>query len=512
MFSKVLVANRGEIALRIIRACRELGVRSVAIYSDADAHAPHVREPDEAVHSGPARSSESYRRGDRIVDAAQRVGAQAIHPGYGFLSEREWFARLVRDLGLVFVGPPAEAIAAMGSKTAARQLAIGAGVPVVPGTTTAVQDAAEAERIAAEFGYPIRLKAAAGGGGKGMRVVRERAELAPALDAARREAKNAFGDDAVYVEKYIVGPRHVEIQVLGDQHGTMLSLGERECSIQRRHQKMIEEAPSVAVTPDLRARMGAAAVAAAKAAGYTNAGTCEFLLDANGEFYFLEMNTRIQVEHPVTELVTGIDLVQWQLRIASGERLPFVQEDITPKGWAIECRITSEDPSNGFLPSTGHVRYLHLPSGPGVRWDGGIETGSEITLFYDPMLAKLIVHAPTRALAIERMHRALLELTVDGVDTSRDFHLRMMENADFRRGAFDIQWLEKHLDELLHQKADRDSVIRAAIAAALMADRDRATRRVAATPAASDGSRASDSTWLRVARQEALRRASRPRA
>ena len=375
----------------------------------------------------------------------------------------------------------------------------------MPGTTTALRDADEAAEVAEQFGYPVLLKAAAGGGGKGMRVVHQRSELAAALQAAQREAKNAFGDDAVYVEKYIVGPRHVEIQVLGDQHGTMLHLGERECSIQRRHQKMIEEAPSVAVAPALRARMGAAAVAAARAAGYTNAGTCEFLLDANGEFYFLEMNTRIQVEHPVTELVTGIDLVQWQLRIAAGEKLPFVQEELVPRGWAIECRITSEDPANGFLPSTGCVRYLHLPSGPGVRWDGGIETGSEITLFYDPMLAKLIVHAPTRERAIERMHRALLELTIDGLDTSRDFHLRMMENEDFRRGDFGIQWLEAHLDELLHERASRESVVRAAIAAALMADRARSARRIGATSAAPGEAAPAASTWLRVARQDALR-------
>ncbi|MEO8624436.1 MAG: acetyl-CoA carboxylase biotin carboxylase subunit, partial [bacterium] len=410
MFRKVLVANRGEIALRVIRACRELGVRSVAVYSEADARAPHVREADEAVLLGPAPSSESYLKGDAIIAAALRTGAEAIHPGYGFLSEREWFARVVRDAGLVWIGPPAEAIAAMGSKTAARELAIAAGTPVVPGTTTALRDADEAAAVADHFGYPVLLKAAAGGGGKGMRVVHARDELAAALASAQREAKNAFGDDAVYVEKYIVGPRHVEIQVLGDHHGTMLHLGERECSVQRRHQKMIEEAPSVAVSAELRARMGAAAVAAAKAAGYTNAGTCEFLLDASGAFYFLEMNTRIQVEHPVTELVTGIDLVQWQLRIASGERLPFTQEEITPRGWAIECRITSEDPANSFLPSTGRVQYLHVPSGPGVRWDSGIEMGSDISLYYDPMLAKLIVWAPTRAEAVERMHRALLEL------------------------------------------------------------------------------------------------------
>jgi acetyl-CoA carboxylase biotin carboxylase subunit len=510
VFSKVLVANRGEIALRVVRACRELGVRSVAVYSDADVRAPHVREADEAVHIGPPPSSESYLRGDKIVEAAKRVGAEAIHPGYGFLSEREWFAKLVRDEGLVFIGPPPEAIAAMGSKTAARQLAIAAGVPVVPGTTSALRDADEAARIADEFGYPVLLKAAAGGGGKGMRVVRERSELAASLDAARREAKNAFGDDAVYVEKYIVGPRHVEIQVLGDRHGTMLSLGERECSVQRRHQKMIEEAPSVAVSPALRREMGETAVRAAKAAGYVNAGTCEFLLDRNGQFYFLEMNTRLQVEHPVTELVTGIDLVQWQLRVASGERLPFVQEEITPRGWAIECRITSEDSENGFLPSTGRVEYLHLPSGPGVRWDGGIEVGSEIGLHYDPMLAKLIVWAPDRHHAVERMHRALLELTVQGVETSRDFHLRMMEDDEFRSGAIEIQWLERKLPELVKAAPPDDGVRAAAIAAALLAHRDRSGKvAIGANGKPSDsmsesGRALGRDMWKEAARREAI--------
>jgi len=504
MFSKVLVANRGEIALRVIRACRELGIASVAVYSEADARALHVREADEAVLLGPAPSSESYLKGDAIVEAALRVGAQAIHPGYGFLSEREWFARAVRDAGLVFVGPPAEAIAAMGSKTAARSLAIAAGTPVVPGTVSALRDAAEAAEVAEQFGYPVLLKAAAGGGGKGMRVVHDPKDLASALASAQREAKNAFGDDAVYVEKYIVGPRHVEIQVLGDSHGTMLHLGERECSVQRRHQKMIEEAPSVAVTAELRARMGAAAVAAARAAGYVNAGTCEFLLDAGGEFYFLEMNTRIQVEHPVTELVTGIDLVQWQLRIAAGEPLPFQQHEITPRGWAIECRITSEDPANGFLPSTGSVRYLHVPAGPGVRWDGGIETGSDVTLFYDPMLAKLIVWAPDRPQAIARMHRALLELTIDGIDTSRDFHLRVMEDSEFRAGAIEIQWLERRLESLTHVPPPSESVIRAAIAAALLTERDRGSRRALVADAPSD-SRSTDSAWLRLGRMEGLR-------
>src|SRR5687768_16564726 len=509
MFSKVLIANRGEIALRVVRACRELGVWSVAVYSDADAQAPHVREADEAVNIGPAPSAESYLRRERIVEAAKMTGAEAIHPGYGFLSEREWFARLVRDEGLVFVGPPAEAIAAMGSKTAARQLVTAAGVPVVPGTVDAVADAAEAARVADGYGYPVLLKAAAGGGGKGMRVVRDASELASSLDAARREARNAFGDDAVYVEKYIVGPRHVEIQVLGDQHGTMLSLGERECSVQRRHQKMIEEAPSVAVSPELRRSMGETAVRAARSAGYVNAGTCEFLLDADGQFYFLEMNTRLQVEHPVTELVTGIDIVQWQLRVAAGERLPFTQDEIVPRGWAIECRITSEDPANGFLPSTGRIGYLRVPGGPGVRWDGGIGVGSEIGLHYDPMLAKLIVWAPTRDAAIARMHRALLELTIDGVAPSRDFHLRVMEDAEFRRGDIEIQWLERRLESLTRTQPPAGGTFVAAIAAVLLADRDRATPAVVgitpSTRSAAEPAIPHEDAWLHAGRRDGLR-------
>ena len=503
MFEKVLIANRGEIALRIIRACHELGVRTVAVYSDADIHAPHVREADEAVNIGPAPSSQSYLLGDVIIEVAQRFGAEAIHPGYGFLSEREWFARAVRDSGLVWVGPPAEAIAAMGSKTAARTLAVAHGVPVVPGTTEALRDADAAREIAAQYGYPVLLKAAAGGGGKGMRVVHQDSELEASLDAARREAKNAFGDDAVYVEKYIQGPRHVEIQILADSHGNCVSLGERECSVQRRHQKMVEEAPSVAVTPDLRREMGDTAVRAALAAGYVNAGTCEFLLDRDGKFYFLEMNTRLQVEHPVTELVTGIDLVQWQLRVAAGEKLPFRQDDIAPKGWAIECRITSEDASNNFLPSTGTVSYLRLPSGPGVRWDGGIEAGSTIGLHYDPMLAKLIVWAPDRELAIERMHRALLELTIEGIETSRDFHLRLMEDDEFRRGEIEIQWLERRLTSLTSVKPPDDAARVAAIAAALFADRDRQRGRTAGAKAGEQG--ADLNAWRRAAREEGLR-------
>jgi acetyl-CoA carboxylase biotin carboxylase subunit len=507
LFNKVLIANRGEIALRVIRACQELGIRTVAVYSEADMRAPHVREADEAVLIGPAPSSESYLRGDNIIDAAKLTGADAIHPGYGFLSEREWFARAVRDAGLVWIGPPAEAIAAMGSKTAARTLAVANGVPVVPGTTEPLADEKEAAKVAKKFGYPILLKAAAGGGGKGMRVVSSPKDLANAFGAARREAKSAFGDDAVYLEKFVERPRHVEIQILADSHGTVLSLGERECSVQRRHQKMIEEAPSVAVSPELRKKMGETAVRAARAAGYVNAGTCEFLLDNNGDFYFLEMNTRLQVEHPVTELVTGIDLVQWQIRIASGERLPFRQEDISPRGWAMECRITSEDASDNFLPSTGRIGYLHLPSGPGVRWDGGIESGSEVARYYDPMLAKLIVWAPDRPQAITRMRRALVDLIVLGVETSRDFHIRVMDDDEFRRGDIDIQWLERRLPSILQRRATGEAMQVATIAAALLAERDRASRTVsgASTTAAASGTGVAPDSWKQAARLEALR-------
>jgi acetyl-CoA carboxylase, biotin carboxylase subunit len=520
LFSKVLVANRGEIAVRIIRACRELGVQSLAVYSDADATAPHVREADEAVNIGPAPSRESYLVGDRIIEVAKERGAQAIHPGYGFLSEREWFARAVRDAGLVFVGPPAEAIAALGSKTAARALALKNDVPVVPGTTDALISVESARELAESFGYPVLLKAAAGGGGKGMRVVRAASELESSLGAAQREAKNAFGDDAVYIEKYIIGPRHVEIQVLADRYGNVLSLGERECSVQRRHQKMVEESPSVAVSSQLRQWMGEAAVRLARAAGYVNAGTCEFLLDSEDNFYFLEMNTRLQVEHPVTEFVTGIDLVQWQLRVAAGERLPFKQEEIRPRGWAMECRITSEDTANGFLPSTGRVDYLHIPSGPGVRWDGGIETGSEVGLHYDPLLAKLIVTASTRELAIERMHRALLELVIDGVETSRDFHLRLMEDGEFKRGEIEIQWLERRLESLTSVRPPPEAAKIAAIAAALLAERDRGrgpvpgTQAIVGRPQTPGGTTAplynectpaASGSWKNAARLESLR-------
>ncbi len=476
MLKKVLVANRGEIAVRIIRACRELGIQSVAVYSDADATAPHVLLADEAYPIGPAPSAQSYLRADVLIDVAKRSGCDGVHPGYGFLSERAHFAKAVADAGLTFVGPGADAINAMGDKTEARRRMLAAGVPVVPGTSSHAKDAGDAKESAAQIGYPVLLKAAAGGGGKGMRVVEKAADLARAFEAASNEAKNAFGDGSVYIEKYLNGPRHIEIQVLADAHGNIVHLAERECSIQRRHQKMIEEAPSAVITGATREKMGAAAVAAAAAVNYRNAGTIEFLYQ-DGEFFFLEMNTRIQVEHPVTELVTGIDLVQWQLRVASGEKLAFKQSDIRINGHAIECRITSEDTSNGFMPSTGQIRMLSLPAGPSVRWDSGVQEGSEVSLYYDPMLAKLIVHAPDRASAIARMTRALRELNIVGVETSVPLHLRVLREPDFRKGEIDIRYLEKHAELLSEGPGERLAQV-AAVAAALLEEEDRQRRAV----------------------------------
>jgi acetyl-CoA carboxylase, biotin carboxylase subunit len=489
MLDKVLIANRGEIALRVVRACRELGIRNVAVFSEADRHAPHVLAADEAVLLGPPPPGESYLRIDRILAAARERDCDAIHPGYGFLAERAPFARAVEEAGLVFVGPRASAIEAMGDKTRARQAMMDAGVPVVPGTAQPLSGLAEARSVADAVGYPIMLKAAAGGGGKGMRVVRQPGELAAALDSAGREAAAAFGDGSVYVERFLEGPRHIEIQVLADHHGTVLHLGERECSIQRRHQKMIEEAPAAIVDPPLRQRMGEAAVAAARAVGYRNAGTVEFLYQ-DGDFFFLEMNTRIQVEHPVTEMVTGLDLVQWQLRIAGGEPLPLTQADVRWVGHAIECRITSEDPARGFLPSTGRIELLQHPSGPGVRWDGGVQEGDEVSLYYDPMLAKLVVHAATREAAIDRMVRALGELRVVGIETSAPFHRRVLLEPDFRAGDFDIRYIDRH-PELLTQEPDPEVTRACAVAAALLAEEERQRRAVRRT----DSGGARPSRW-----------------
>ena len=499
---RVLVANRGEIALRIIRACRDEGLETVAVYSDADAQAPFVRAADQAIRIGPASPAESYLRIDALLDAASKSGADAVHPGYGFLSERAAFAQAVVDAGLIFIGPPASAITAMGDKTSARRLMAAAGVPIVPGSTSALTDPVEAARVALEIGYPVLVKAAAGGGGKGMRVVREPDQLAAALQTASSEAAKSFGDGSVYLEKYIELPRHVEIQILAD-HQRTIHIGERECSIQRRHQKLLEEAPSIAVDPALRERMGAAAVAAGAAVGYRGAGTCEFLLAANGEFYFLEMNTRIQVEHPVTEEVYGVDLVREQLRIARGLPMSIPEGPLAPRGWAIECRITSEDPANGLLPSAGTIRWMRAPAGPGVRWESGVESGSEVTLYYDSMLAKLIVHAPDRPRAIEVMQRALRELTVVGVATNVPFHRQLLADPDFIRGAIDIQFLERRPD-LLATTDDEATVLRIAVAAALLADERRMSRRVSMAPG-SVAALASASGWTQAARRDGLR-------
>jgi acetyl-CoA carboxylase, biotin carboxylase subunit len=495
---RVLVANRGEIALRIIRACREEGLESVAVYSAADRSSPHVRAADHAVAIGPAAPAQSYLAMDRVIQAALDSGAQGIHPGYGFLAERAAFAEAVEGAGLIFVGPSAAAIRAMGDKTEARRRMEAAGVPIVPGAVAAVNEVGPALALAREIGYPVMVKAAAGGGGKGMRVVRSPEEMAGALAGAASEALKAFGDATVYLEKFIPHPRHVEIQVLADRQRTV-HLGERECSVQRRHQKLVEEAPSPAVSQDLREWMGAAAVSAAEAVGYLGAGTCEFLLAPDGSFYFLEMNTRIQVEHPVTELVYGVDLVREQLRIAGGHPMRIPQGWLQPRGWAIECRITSEDPAHGFLPSTGRIESLRVPAGPGIRWESGIEVGDEVTLYYDSMLAKLIVWAPDRLQAIERMARALDELAIVGVATNQGFHRRLMADPEFRKGEIDIQFLDRRAD-LMAPALSPERALDLAVAAALAEDAARRARR----PAVGSGDHGSE-IWLRQARIESLR-------
>jgi acetyl-CoA carboxylase biotin carboxylase subunit len=473
LIKRVLVANRGEIALRIIRACHEEGLEAVAVYSEADRLSPHVRAANTAVLLGAAPAADSYLNIPKLIAAAKSTECQAIHPGYGFLSERAAFADACVEAGLVFIGPPASAIRAMGDKTEARRRMQAAGVPVVPGTAQALRDAGDARREAQRMGFPVLLKAAAGGGGKGMRLVRAEGEIESAFQGARSEALKAFGDGSVYIEKYLERPRHIEIQVLADRHGRVVALGERECSIQRRHQKLIEEAPSPVVSPALRRRLSEAATAAAGAVGYTGAGTIEFLLTPSGEFFFLEMNTRIQVEHPVTELVYGVDLVREQLHIAQGHPMRVHGGLLHPRGHAIECRITAEDPFNNFLPATGVLRYLRVPSGPGVRWDGGVEAGNEVTLFYDPLLAKLIAWGETRDIAIQRMRRALRELVIVGLPTAQPFHLRVMDDPEFRRGALDITYLER-VGATILAAPPLDGLERAvAVTAALLADERR---------------------------------------
>lgn len=447
MFKKILIANRGEIAVRIIRAAKEMGIQTVAIYSEADRNALHVRMADEAYCIGPASSKESYLNLTNIMSLATILGVDAIHPGYGFLAENPHFSQLCQECGIVFIGPGREAIEKMGDKSTAKETMKAAGVPTVPGTDGLVEDVDQALSVAKEIGYPVIIKATAGGGGKGMRVAYTEEELVKALSLAQREAETAFGNPGVYLEKYLEEPRHVEIQIMADRYGNVIHLGERDCSIQRRHQKLLEEAPSPALTTELREKMGRAAVLAAKAVGYVGAGTVEFLLDKHGRFYFMEMNTRVQVEHPVTELVTGIDIIKEMIRVAAGEKLSISQEEVEFRGWAMECRINAEDPNRNFMPTPGEVEDYLPAGGFGVRVDSALYPGYKIPPHYDSMVAKLIVWAPTREEAIERMKRALKEMIISGkgISTTIPFHLKLLDHEKFRSGKFDTRFLEKEM-------------------------------------------------------------------
>ncbi|TFG77208.1 MAG: acetyl-CoA carboxylase biotin carboxylase subunit [Thermodesulfobacteriales bacterium] len=463
MFNKILIANRGEIAVRIIRACKELGATTVAVYSDADRRSLHVTLADEAYHIGGSAPSESYLAIDKIIDVAKKSGAQAIHPGFGFLSENEEFAKRCEKEKIVFIGPSAEAIRLMGDKITARKIAQKEKVPLVPGSDGAVTDV-EASVIAEKIGYPVMIKASAGGGGKGMRLVRDKNDFESALRMARSEARSSFGDDSVFVEQFVEQPRHVEIQIMADRHGNTLHLFERECSIQRRHQKVIEEAPSSAISEKTRKKMGEVAVRIAKAVKYSGAGTVEFIMDQKENFYFLEMNTRVQVEHPVTEMITGFDIVKWMVRIANGEKLPYKQKDLSINGWAVECRVYAEDPETNFMPSPGHLKYVKAPSGPGIRDDSSIYSGYEVTSYYDPMLSKLVVWAESREAAIDKMASALREYIVLGVKTNIGFLIRVMNNEEFRQGKLDTGFIERHPELLIPGEVDIEPAL---IAAAL---------------------------------------------
>jgi acetyl-CoA carboxylase biotin carboxylase subunit len=499
MFHKILIANRGEIAVRVIRTLREMGIASVAVYSDADRASLHVRMADEAEHVGPSSSSESYLRIDRILDAAKKHGAEAIHPGYGFLSENADFAAACENAGIVFIGPSAQSVRMMGSKTAARRTAIAAGAPVVPGAEHAVT-VDEAREFARREGYPVLLKAVAGGGGKGMRRVDREAELEAALRDASSEAERAFRDPGVYVEKLVERPRHIEIQVLGDRHGAMVHLGERECSLQRRHQKVVEECPSplVAQHPEMRQAMGEAAIRAARAAGYYNAGTVEFLVDQDRRFYFLEMNTRLQVEHPVTELATGLDLVRLQVEIAAGARLPFAQDEIAWRGSAVECRIYAEDPYNDFLPYPGKLTRLTRPSGPGIRLDGCVYEGWTVPMEYDPLLAKLAVWASSRDNAIDRMLRALREYDVGGIRTNIGFFRQILQDPGFRAGHLHTGFIDEFFERHEPPEPPPNYAIVAALAAAL-------ETMARAGGAQQENARPRSSAWLEAGRRDLLR-------
>jgi acetyl-CoA carboxylase, biotin carboxylase subunit len=506
VFKKILIANRGEIALRVIRACRELGITPVAVYSDVDRAALHVRKADEAYFIGPAAATASYLNQTNILKAAELGGADAIHPGYGFLSENAEFAQACGDAGLKFIGPTPSAMHMMGSKTRARQVVEQAGVPCVPGTSRGLESREEAERVAKQIGYPVMLKAAAGGGGKGMRLVDKPEELSSALESAKSEALRAFADSEVYIEKVIANPRHIEMQILADEHGSAVYLGERECSIQRRHQKVLEESPSTAVDPEMRQKMGEVAVRVAKAAGYTNAGTVEFLVDQQKSFYFLEMNTRLQVEHPVTELVTGLDLVHLQIRIAAGEKLPFMQPSIQFRGHAIECRIYAEDPDNNFFPSPGAITALASPSGPGIRLDSGIYEGWRVPIEYDPLLAKLVGYGTDREQAISILHRALNEYFVGGIQTNLRLFRNILADDDFRRGKIDTDFLN-HLS-LAEPRPEKSEDARIAVVGAglfAMLDAASAANTNSARANANNIAQADSSNWRKQARSEALR-------
>jgi acetyl-CoA carboxylase biotin carboxylase subunit len=497
LFNKILIANRGEIAVRLIRACHELGITAAAVYSEPDRAALHVLKADEAYAIGPAPAAESYLNIDRILETAKHCGADAIHPGYGFLSENAAFAKACGDARIKFIGPSPASIELMGSKTRARQQMEKAGVPFVPGTSRGLESLAKARELAARFGYPVMLKAAAGGGGKGMRLVTAESELASSLDAARSEALRAFGSDEVYLEKAISDPRHIEMQILADEHGNCVYLGERECSIQRRHQKVLEECPSPAVTPEMRRRMGETAVQAAKAASYSNAGTIEFLADSRSNFYFLEMNTRLQVEHPITELVTGFDLVHLQIRIAAGETLPFTQKDIQLRGHAIECRVYAEDADNNFFPSPGRISSSVEPSGPGIRFDSGIYPGWNVGTDYDPLLAKLVAHGADREEAIARIRRAVDEYVITGVKTNLPLFRRILGDPEFLAAKTDTGYLSRLFAKLptASNRGDREiAVIAAAIYSALNLTNGK--RSPVQAPASS--------AWKQAARTEAL--------
>ena len=492
---KLLVANRGEIALRVMRSAREMGIKTVAVYSDADVHALHVRYADEAVNIGPAPSNQSYLVGDKIIEACRKTGAEAIHPGYGFLSENAAFARQVREAGLILVGPSPEAMEVMGNKLSAKAAALQYNIPMVPGTEEAITDVAEAKKRASEVGFPILIKAAAGGGGKGMRIVDNAESFEEQMALAVSEATSAFGDGSVFIERYVSSPRHIEIQVLGDTHGNIAHLFERDCSVQRRHQKVVEEAPSSVLTPELRAQMGKCAVDVARSVNYTGAGTVEFIMDDNLNFYFLEMNTRLQVEHPVSELITGIDLVKEQINIARGEALSFKQEDLTIKGHAMELRVYAEDPANDFLPDIGTLQTYKTPKGPGVRVDDGFEQGMEIPIYYDPMIAKLITYGKDRTEAIERMVRAIDEYQITGITTTLGFGKFVMQHEAFTGGNFDTHFVKKYFKPSVLKKEDAGEAKIAALIMSSLLQTGKATQ-YAATVASSD-----ISNWVKNRKQ-----------